>query len=106
MDRIPSFLLQQLRLLHDWSTLPFYRRWRRMREIKQERLRAGFKNAVLCSQTYAREKLKAPRRAPRQHIEPNERNVVTWANGRFGNRKGQAPMPTLAERSALHASPL
>jgi hypothetical protein len=37
-------------LLHDWATLPFYRRWRRTREIKQERLRADFKNALLCSQ--------------------------------------------------------
>jgi transposase len=38
------------------------------------------------------EKLNAPRRAPRQHIQPNERNVVAWGNGRFDNRKGQASM--------------
>jgi hypothetical protein len=84
-------------LLHDWATLPFYRRWRRTREIKQERLRAEFKNALLCSQKRmpGMEKLNAPRRAPRQHIQPNERNVVAWDNGRFGNRKGQAPMPNV-----------
>jgi hypothetical protein len=38
------------------------------------------------------EKLNASRRAPRQHIQPNERNVEALGNGRFGYRKGQAPM--------------
>jgi hypothetical protein len=95
-------------LLHDWAALPFYRRWRRTREIKQERLRAEFKNALLCSQKRmpGMEKLNAPQRAPRQHIQPNERNVVAWGNGRFGNRKGQAPMPNVGHKSMLHASPL
>jgi hypothetical protein len=81
--------------LHNWATLPLCRRCRRRRKIKQERLRAEFKNALLCSQKRmpGMKKLNAPRRAPRRHIQPNERNVVALGNGRFGNRKGQAPMP-------------
>jgi hypothetical protein len=71
--------------------------YRRTREIKQEHLHAEFKNALLCSQKCMpeMEKLNAPRRAPHQHIQPNERNVEAWGNGRFGYRKGQAPKPNV-----------
>jgi hypothetical protein len=81
--------------LHDWAALPFCHRCRRTREIKQERLRAEFKNALLSSQKRmpGMKKLNAPRRAPRRHIQANEQNVVAWGNGRFGKRNGQAPMP-------------
>jgi hypothetical protein len=34
-------------VLHGWASLGFYRRWRRTREIKQEQLKARFKNTLL-----------------------------------------------------------
>ena len=55
----------------------------------QERL------ALFAKASAGMKKLNASRLAPRQHNQPNERNLVAWDNGRFDYRKGQAPMPNV-----------
>jgi hypothetical protein len=84
-------------VLHSWSKLPFYRRWRRSREIRIESAMAGMKNAILSS--HSRLPPIKPVAATGPAIErpiyqeQDVPKVVAWGSGNFGNRKGSPPMP-------------
>lgn len=84
-------------VLHSWSKLPFYRRWRRSREIRIESAMAGMKNAILSpnSELPPIKPVAATGPATERQIfqEQHVPKVVAWGSGNFGNRKGSPPMP-------------
>jgi hypothetical protein len=80
-------------VLHDWAKLPFYRRWRRTREIKKEQILARMKNTLLCSQARLPPMSNLRNRTRQLDLSLQDRKLVAWGNGNFGMRRGQAPMP-------------
>lgn len=84
-------------VLHAWSKLPFYRRWRRSREIRVESAMAGMKNAILSplSKLPPIKPVAAtgPATTRPNYQELGVRKVVAWGSGNFGNRKDSPPMP-------------
>jgi hypothetical protein len=67
-------------LLHGWARLPFYRRWRRTMEIKQERLRAEFKNACFVRKNVCQE-WKSLMRHSEHHASTCSLTNETWWHG-------------------------